>query len=222
MSEDAPAFRFVAPRRLLAPAGMGMRLVEKGWPQFIHNGSFHFMTEMNPPLVVRAPDTEGIDGDIVTELVSHDKEAVQWRYGGVRGGSPAVFDPALGAYVALFHSSVQHSGNGTLGPCRGPGRNRRTYYMGCMVFGAKPPFSVQQMLLAPLGGPDMYSGDTHQRQGWKVVFPLGLIIEGDTYVISYGKNDADTRVARFDRNELLAAMQPPVPANWDGQLETNC
>jgi len=48
-----PGFRFVEPRRLLSPAGTRMRLVEKGWTPFVHEGSMHFMTSMNPPVRLR-------------------------------------------------------------------------------------------------------------------------------------------------------------------------
>ncbi len=50
----------------------------------------------------------------------------------------------------------------------------------------------------------------------QVVFPLGLVADGaDAYLVSYGKNDNDTRLASFDREKLLEELQPPVPAGWD-------
>jgi len=52
----------------------------------------------------------------------------------------------------------------------------------------------------------------------QVVFPLGLVADGaDAYLVSYGKNDNDTRLASFDRAKLLEELQPPVPAGWDGK-----
>ena len=76
-SSGAPDFRFTQPRRLLAPDGTRMGLVEKGWPPLSHNGSLYFMIGMNPPYVVRAPDTVGDGSDIVTELVPRVGEKVK-------------------------------------------------------------------------------------------------------------------------------------------------
>ena len=59
----------------------------------------------------------------------------------MRGGTPAVFDAALGGYLALFHSSVNHDPDGRPN-CRG---KRRTYYMGGVVYAPRPPFAIQQV-----------------------------------------------------------------------------
>ena len=98
--------------------------------------------------------------------------------------------------------------------CRGP---KRTYYMGGVLFAPRPPFAIQQIMAAPLGVPDAYDLLT-ERQKWRVVFPLGLIPDGeDSYLVSYGVADNDTRVARFDRGKLAEELQPPLPSGWDGK-----
>ena len=184
---------------------------------FIYNGSLHMMTWPNPPLVIRLPEAQTWDDDVVTEVVSRPPKPVQWRYGTMRGGTNAVFDAELGGYVTFFHSSVVHDVNGHVG-CK---EHKRTYYMGCAVYAAQPPFAVQQMTPEPLACEDMY-GETCGQKGWYVVFPLGLIITPDAFIVSCGINDASTSLLRFDRTRLMELLQPPVPAAWDGKLTTSC
>ena len=184
-----------------------------------YNGSLHMITSANPPVVVGLPNPDTWRGDHVdTEVISQGAEAVQWRYGIMRGGTNAVFDAGLGGYVLFFHSSVNHHANGTV-DCHG---RKRTYYVGCAVLAAEPPFAIQQMTLEPLACTGMYT-EEHGQKGWWAVFPLGLIIEpeGDL-IVSYGRNDNSTRVIRFDRARLAEALQPPLPAAWDGDLITSC
>ena len=41
-----------------------------------------------------------------------------------------------------------------------------------------------------------------------VVFPTGLVRDGDTLLVYYGAADSVTAVAEFSERELLAAMVP--------------
>ena len=69
----------------------------RNWVPFIYNDSIHFIYSINPPVVFRIPaDHAGGDmsgKDICTEFVSSGANAtVRWRYGTMRGGTPAVYD----------------------------------------------------------------------------------------------------------------------------------
>ena len=131
---------------------------------------------------------------------------MQWRHGSMRGGTPALFDPDVGGYITFFHSSV--------GDRPGVGC-QTTYYMGFCVFAAKPPFAIQQMTMTPLRGPRTYE-DLPKPDKWRILFPAGLIITPEAYVVTYGKHDSCTQVIRFDRKKLIDELQPPVPASWQG------
>ena len=112
---------------------------------------------------------------------------------------------------------MYHDLDGRAG-CR---EHKRTYYMGCAVHAARPPFAIQLMTTEPLAGAGMYS-DPDPRLGWRVVFPLGLVVSPEAFTVTYGKNDNSTRLARFDRAALVEALQPPLPAAWHGPLATSC
>ena len=175
------------------------------------------MTYSNPPLVVRLPEAQTWGDDIGTELVSRAPQAVQWKYGDMRGGTNAVYDAGFGGYVTFFHSNVQHDVEGNVN-CRG---RKKTYYMGAAVHAAEPPFEIQLMTPEPLVCPEMYEKECGAKRWW-VVFPLGLLITPDVLIVSYGTNDDSTRVIRFDRARMAELLEPPVPATWDGKLLTNC
>ena len=86
-----PGFRFLAPRRLLSPEGTGMRLVEKGWPPFIHNGSLHFMPNMNPPVWPQRTcrSDQGLAKRSNFGIGSLTESRVSWfhKHGGLGSGS---------------------------------------------------------------------------------------------------------------------------------------
>ncbi len=74
----------------------------------------------------------------------------------------------------------------------------------------------------PQVGPGTYSGAPDPQFGWRVVFPLGLVASPEAFTVTYGKNDNSTQLIRFDRPALAEALQPPLPAAWDGPLTTSC
>ena len=223
-------FRLVQPRRVLLPEDVSSARAlradpdsmfftkhpEKNWMPFIYNDSIHFIHSMNPLVVLRVlEDLPGApaSADIRTKLVSISGGArIRWRYGQMRGGTPAVYDAALGAYVALFHSVVNFDLNDT----SMKDSHRKYYYMGVCVLAPHPPFSIQLMSVMPLVGPRFYNElktNTHPR---RVVFPVGLLVEPDKFIVSYGRTDNSTFVAHFDCRKLLATLQPPLPESWEG------
>ena len=89
----------------------------------------------------------------------------------------------------------------------------RKYFVGAMAFSARPPFAVQLISDRPLIGPAFY--DEHwSRERKRVVFPAGILVSPEVYVVSYGKDDNSTRIVRFDRQRVHESLQPPRPATW--------
>ena len=201
------------PRGLTLPRDINIQKPheEKNWVPFVHNDTIHFVYSLNPPVVLRVVEDKadaGDSGDIQTEFVSVGGSAVRWRYGTMRGGTPAVYDAALGGYIAAFHSHL------FIG--RTPSGDRRIlyYFMGFYVLAAQPPFSIQLMSAVPVVGPRLY--EQRNAENKHVVFPVGLTLLPESISVSYGRNDEDTRVVQFDRRELMQTLQPPLPERWDG------
>ena len=203
------------PQSLALPSNMRGRHEEKNWVPFIYEDSIHFVYCINPPVVVRVP-TEvaalNASDPIRTEFVSAaDNATARWRYGDMRGGTPAVYDAALGGYVAFFHSQITFREATPTGP-----RPVRSYLMGCYVFAAQPPFGIQLISERPLVGPDFYNESLVNARNWRIVFPAGVMVLADSILVSYGRNDTMTRVVRFDRRKLIQSLQPPLPSSWKG------
>ena len=227
------SFRLVQPRRLLLPEELpsGLPLAadfdrlfrkphaEKNWMPFVYNDSIHFFYSINPLVVLRVladPLGANSSADIRTEFVSLGGGAhVRWRYGAMRGGTPALYDAALGGYVAFFHSQVNFESD-----VKSPtgDAHRKYYYMGLCIFAAQPPFSIQLISTAPLVGVGFYNESKAYTEPQRIIFPVGLIVNDSigTFIISYGKDDKAMRVAHFDRSKLLATLHPPLPEGWEG------
>ena len=106
LPEDIPST--VTPSR-----GVNIRKphTEKNWVPFLRNDSIHFLYNLNSPVVIRvvadhADADANVSDGIRTEFVSPGSTAVRWRYGGMRGGTPAAYDAVLGGYIAFYHSSM--------------------------------------------------------------------------------------------------------------------
>lgn len=153
--------------------------VEKNWALFGHGGSFHFIYQFRPHIVVQ------MNGEI--GLVQHLSDPkVSWNYGEVRGGTPPV--QVGDEYITFFHSSL-HWRNG-----------QRRYYMGAYAFEAKAPFNVTRITKEPLlvGS----ENDTRIHGGPPVVFPCGALLENGEWLISFGVNDEACGWIRIPQKEL--------------------
>ena len=242
-------FRLIQPRQVFGPEEVPAELNlppdmdirnpqrEKNWVPFSYNDSIHLLYSLNPPVVLRilADHADAvIEQGIRTEFVSAGNTTVRWRYKVMRGGTPAVFDKAVGGYITFFHShvryAVQRTSNGseTLTIC--PGLNpsaskcgRETqmlYYMGACVLAAQPPFSIQSISETPIVGPDFYKEFHYvsERSGDRLssAWPAGLMVLPDAFLVSYGVNDESMRMVRLDRRELMQTLRPPLPEDWRG------
>ena len=146
---DGARWRMPDPKLLQLPADrFRMSDKEKNWVPFIYDDTIHFLVYSNPPVTFRMPAAGNDTGEAVTvEFVSSVSDKVHWRYGSISGGTPGVYDADLGGYVTVFHSKILHHLNGSL-INRGK-QITRTYYMGALVFAARPPFRDP----APFGRP---------------------------------------------------------------------
>ena len=205
------------PSALTLPADMDMRkpLREKNWVPFIYDDSIHFIYSLNPPVVIRVvADSVGADHneDIRTEFVSDGgNTTIRWRYGVMRGGTPAIYDADIGGYVAFFHSHDKYRVKTRTGD-----KDVTYYFMGFYVFAAQPPFGIQLISEAPLMGPGFYNESAPNANRLRVVWPAGLMVLPDSFVVSYGRDDHTTRVVRIDRRKLIETLQAPLPREWKG------
>ena len=231
----AGGFRVGLPREVLLPAVIppGLPLGrnsmldnprrEKNWVAFTHDDTLHMVHSLDPPIVFRLYEDEAgaaPGASIRTEFVSMGgNTSVRWRYGGMRGGTPAIYDSELGGYVTFFHTKAMHHVPTPAGLAR-----VNYYYMGCCVFAAKPPFSIQLISGEPLIGRHFYNNTMANINGSHGIFPQGVLLEAGLtedqtsahYVVSYGKDDMAIGAVRFDRRKLIDNLHAPLPGAWKG------
>lgn len=154
---------------------------EKNWTFFSDKGKImgvyticpHVIFEMNNDNFSTAYETEW----------SH-----AWRWGELRGGtSPVLTDSG---YLSFFHSAVDF-------------KNGRQYHMGAYLFEKEPPYAPIAITKRPL-----LSGETVPKEIPRlsnkifVVFPGGVIRDGNGWQVAFGYNDYQCRYVKVT-DELL-------------------
>jgi predicted GH43/DUF377 family glycosyl hydrolase len=81
-----------------------------------------------------------------------------------------------------------------------------TYYGGAVLLDPEDPAKVIRRTAQPFFAPEA----PFETDGFvpNVVFPTGIVTEGETLLVYYGAADACTAVAEFSTRELIEAMEP--------------
>lgn len=150
--------------------------VEKNWTYFVHDDRLMCIYKMNPHVVLEL----NWSGEVVTEYITHFDLKSHWKYGECRGGTNPILKD--GYYHAFFHSSLPWD------------RGRRHYFMGKYVFESKPPFRIVEITSEPI----LWGNTTDERilpdKNPLVVFPCGVVIQQDKFLVSFGINDEKTGI----------------------------
>ena len=117
-----------------------------------------------------------------------------WRSGRVGAGAPPV--RVEDGWLELYHGNRRPARPGEVG----------AYYGGAMVLDADDPARVRRHLDKPFLVPEA----AFETEGFvpDVVFPTGVVRDGDALLVYYGAADAATAVAEFRQRDLLGAMVP--------------
>jgi beta-1,2-mannobiose phosphorylase / 1,2-beta-oligomannan phosphorylase len=115
-----------------------------------------------------------------------------WQAGRVGAGTPP-FRVADG-WLEIYHGNRQPTRPGEVG----------TYYGGALLLDPDKPERVLRRTLEPCLRPEA----DFETVGFvaNVVFPTGVVCDGDVILIYYGASDAFTAVAEFSTKALLGAM----------------
>jgi predicted GH43/DUF377 family glycosyl hydrolase len=162
---------------------------EKNWVPFDYNHRLLLSYSISPHVVL-SPSPEG-----VCSIIHKTSPSISEDFGIIRGGTPALL--VDGEYLAFFHSVL----NGV-------------YSMAAYTFEASPPFHLTRISPKVITHPDFYSTPkSNQISNFDVVFPAGLIVEGDRILISYGENDVAIKVIELDKKLLFESLQLVPRAN---------
>jgi predicted GH43/DUF377 family glycosyl hydrolase len=119
----------------------------------------------------------------------------EWQSGRVGAGTPPVRVP--GGWLAIYHGNRQPTRPGEVG----------TYYAGAILLDANDPARVLKQTAEPFFRPEA----DFEVNGFvpNVVFPTGVVQDGDSLLVYYGAADAFTAVTEFSQGELMEAMVAP-------------
>eukprot|EP01036_Dinobryon_divergens_P022657 gene22658-30937_t len=134
-----------------------------------------------------------------TEFKHQDESLPIWSYGEPRGGTPAVLiDTKYGPrYLTFFHSQCKCSIGYIL-----------TYYFGAYLFDPTPPFAISHWTPNPIIPKPLYD----ENNGWAfkaidyIVFPIGLLVKGETCYVSMGRNDNSGWMVKMNVSGLVDSM----------------
>lgn len=165
--------------------GNNFTMIQKNWVPFVRGGVLHFIfgnlrTTMEQVILQ-------MDGDKVVK--EHRSPAPVWNWGGIRGGCVI---PFKGHLLRFFHSRTGDT-NKPLG---------FRYFCGASLLEAEPPFKTVATSTFPIiAGDESYIPNCAH---WKpnVVFPLGVITDGDKFIVSLGINDSACATLTFSVSDL--------------------
>lgn len=157
--------------------------VEKNWQFFDYAEKPHYVYTINPHIVCEA------NGSGEPPNIYETKIIPMWKWGVKRGGTP----PQLigDKYYSFFHSRFDVD-------------KKAKYYVGFYCFDNKPPFPILGIVPFPV-----FEGDVVNAHNKAVVFPCGAILENGKWIVSYGYNDMNCKIAILDHNKLVGAMINP-------------
>lgn len=183
--------------RLVHPS-FGTR-VEKNWTPFVYEGALHLIYQTNPARVYRL-DLDTLEDPqsswAVGHFVSQSDRRADFSFGPMRGGTPALYAPELGQYIAFFHGTKDADfGSGV----------RRYYRMGAYTFEPKPPFNITSLTQDPF---DIPEPDAQPWGSSRIEYPQGFVEDGNTYVISYGRNDDSIFLLTLSKQGVFDHLVP--------------
>jgi predicted GH43/DUF377 family glycosyl hydrolase len=163
---------------------------EKNWLPFeMPDGRVAVVYSQRPLIVIEAD----------TRKEYRTMGLVQWAHGKRINGRtpPLLIGP--GHYLSFFGGHVPDTIRGA------------RYFMGAQCMEAKPPFRIIAATQEPLcwgsqASPTLLS--SRPGSGYPAcIFPAGVLLEGETVLVSCGVNDSYNVFLRYDLGELLAKMR---------------
>ena len=169
---------------------------EKNWVPFDYKGNLLLAYSLLPHKILRPL----LDGSEECELWSTTRSPLSWKWGELRGGTPALRNG--NEYLAFFHSSIDvatiHSHEKVI----------PHYFIGAYTFQKDPPFAITKISPEPIIGKNFYHGKEYPYY-WKpvqVVFPCGYVFYDEHILLTYGRQDHEVWVAKIDKKELLSSL----------------
>jgi hypothetical protein len=177
--------------------GENPNIREKNWVPFDYQNHLLLAYSLTPHQILSPIFNTG-----ECQTIANSCAPIDWRWGLLRGGTPAILDES-GEYIAFFHSSID------MATVHSKGKIAAHYLMGAYTFSAHPPFNITRISPEPIIGKGFYHGASYQ-PFWKpvqVVFPCGILLNEDDIWITYGRQDHEIHIAKIDKKGLLNSLK---------------
>jgi predicted GH43/DUF377 family glycosyl hydrolase len=166
---------------------------QKNWQFFSVRGTAYCSYWVKPNIVFEIDMQTGEMGR------KWQSDPLHWPFGTMSGGTPPIaFD---GGFLAFFHGFQDHAGI------------QRRYNMTPYIFDKKPPFTIRAIGRSPFlyAANDNPLGGEPGMGGWtpRVVFPGGMIDNGDSVDLALGVNDTYNAVLRIPHQMIRDTLIPP-------------
>lgn len=160
----------------------GIQRQEKNWTPFVYNDEIYLSYNLNPHTVLKYD----FDSNFCSLINQSGYVFKNWKHGIIRGGTNAI--PFENQYLTFFHSTL-------LAPSR-------KYSLGACLFNPKENFQITKITKEPIIIKDFFK-EPNLLTKHSVIFPSGLILEKDEFLISCGQNDSRSKIIFLKKEELL-------------------
>jgi predicted GH43/DUF377 family glycosyl hydrolase len=182
---DTNEFSIVNTIALISP--FQFRTVERNWVPFVKEKELYLIYSTEPNLVVIKPNLETGISEVVSDAYFDSKS----NFGQIKGGTPLV-EISSNKYLGFFHSNIDN------------GKKRIYYIIPSILDVSDNKYRFTSILRYPLFL-DLYSFPDEMLVS--LLFPSGLIIEGNDLVLSLGKNDGEILLMRLDKKHLFKELR---------------
>lgn len=193
---DGVRFSIKEAQCLLEFEGENPSKQEKNWVPFVYQGDLLLAYSLAPHLIFKP-----LPGSKKCETFAISHPSIFWKWGELRGGTPALLDKDR--YLAFFHSCK------VMATSHSKGKAITHYFMGAYTFSAHPPFEIKEISPKPIVGKNFYEGPAHNT--WKplrVVFPVGFTQDDQFIWLVYGRQDFESWVVKLDKQKLYQSLIP--------------
>lgn len=177
--------------------GESREVREKNWVPFDYVGNLLLAYSIVPHRIFRPNLKTG-----VCTLAQETKASVNWDWGIIRGGTPAL---RIGdEYLSFFHSSIKTESVQTTP------KKALHYYMGAYTFELHPPYALKKISPRPIFGPNFYTKHMYKPyKNWSSVqgvFPGGYVFNNSNIWVVFGRQDHEIWVVKFDKKKLMQSL----------------
>lgn len=169
--------------------------IEKNWVPLIKNDKTFFIYGIVQDKIYKDKKSLKVlqfERDILKNKIVSDFN-LDWDYGEIKGGTPAIYNKDYEGYITFFHSSINYTHH-----------LNRLYFAGAILLDNKPPFKPLKISKLLFMGDEVSYQIPRGNKKISVVFPTSFEEVDDKFRVYFGYQDYETRYIDININSLFA------------------